>query len=358
MSRHLSQPDALRGIAVHRSSNRIPSLDGLRAISICAVLLGHASAHFTSTFLHLHWIRSVTALLSYFGVTVFFVISGFLITTLLLREYVRTSQISLGHFYRRRAVRILPASLSYITIVLLLGKPSIVQSAFALTFTTTYFFPAAYPPLQHLWSLSVEEQFYLLWPLIFATGVWNARRYCWVILAVCPVVRIVLLQSGYADYSHFAPAIADSLAAGCLLAFYQDRLRAVVGRYLVSPASFLGLCLVTVGTAGLLYRTQFVLLWGLVPCLIALTASAAIERNDPLLNSRPLVWVGLLSYSLYLWQQPFLVFDGPLNYLSVRLMLTFAAAYVSYRFVEQPMLRFRLRGTIGSKAANTAIDIA
>lgn len=99
-------------------------------------------------------------ILSYFGVTVFFVLSGFLITMLLLREYTRTSQIDLGGFYRRRAVRILPASLFYVTIILLLGHPSVIQSVFALTFTTSYFFRHAYLPLQHLWSLSVEEQFY------------------------------------------------------------------------------------------------------------------------------------------------------------------------------------------------------
>jgi peptidoglycan/LPS O-acetylase OafA/YrhL len=169
-------------------------------------------------------------------------------------------------------------------------------------------------------------------------------------MAVCPLIRVALMDTGYADYSYCAPAIADSLAAGCLLAFYQDRLREVVKRYLVSTTSFLTLCLVTVCIAGVLYRTHFVLLWGLVPCLIALGTSAAIERKDPFLNSRPLVWMGLLSYSLYLWQQPFLVFDGPLNYMSVRLVLTFAAAYVSYRFVEQPMLRFRAPATITSNS--------
>ena len=339
------------------SENRIPSLDGLRAISIWIVMLGHASAHFVSIPLHIRVIRYAFATLSYFGVTVFFVISGFLITTLLCREYSRTSEINLGQFYRRRARRILPASLFYITIVVLLGHPSIIQSVFAYTFTTTYFFSEAYKPLQHLWSLSVEEQFYLLWPFIFATGVRNARRYCWIVMLVCPLMRIALRHNGYAEYSHCAPAIADSLAAGCLLAFYQDRLREFVKRYLVSPSSFLLLSAVTVGIAGVLYKTNLVLLWGLAPCLIALTTSAAIERKDPFLNNRLLVWTGLLSYSLYLWQQPFLVFDGPLNYFSIRLVLTFALAYASYRFVEQPMLRFRA-SAITSKVRNTAIDTA
>jgi peptidoglycan/LPS O-acetylase OafA/YrhL len=95
--------------------------------------------------------------------------------------------------------------------------------------------------------------------------------------------------------------------------------------------------------AGELYRTHLVLLWGVVPCLIALIIAAAIERKGAVLNSAPVVWVGLLSYSLYLWQQPFLVFDGPLNNFFVRLLLTFVMAYVSYRLVEQPMLRLRSR---------------
>jgi peptidoglycan/LPS O-acetylase OafA/YrhL len=340
------------------SANRIPSLDGLRAISIWAVLLGHASAHFISIPLHTRNVRYALAILSYFGVTVFFVISGFLITTLLCREHSRTSETNLGQFYRRRAIRILPASLFYITIVLLLGHPSIIQSIFAFTFTTTYFFSEAYKPLQHLWSLSVEEQFYLLWPLVFATGVRNARRYCWIIMITSPLMRVLLRHNGYTEYSHCAPAIADSLAAGCLLGFYQDRLREFVKRYLVSPASFLLLCAVTVGIAGVLYKTNLVLLWGLAPCLIALTTSAAIERKDPFLNSRLLVWTGLLSYSLYLWQQPFMVFDGPLNYFSIRLVLTFAVAYISYRFVEQPILKFRAPVAVSSNVRNTAIDTA
>jgi len=177
-------------------------------------------------------------------------------------------------------------------------------------------------------------------------------------MAVSPLIRIVLMHNGYAEYSYCAPAVADSLAAGCLLAFYQDRLRETVKRYFVSPIAFLALCFVTVGTACVLYRAHLVLLWGVIPSLIAVATCAAIEREDPFLNSRPLVWTGMLSYSLYLWQQPFLVFDGPLNYLSVRLILTFAFAYISYRFVEQPMLRFRAPSTLASQVTNSAIDFA
>lgn len=324
-------------------SKRIPSLDGLRALSIAAVLMAHSANHFVGSFIHTHVLQYAFAILSYFGVTVFFVISGFLITTLLQREYLKTSRIDLGGFYRRRAARILPASLFYIAVILVFGHPTWAQSLYALTFTTTYFSGEAYKPLQHLWSLSVEEQFYLLWPLVFATGIKNARRYCWAILAVSPIVRLVLYRSGYEEFFHCAPAIADSIGAGCLLAFYQDKLRDFARKYFLSTISFLALGAVTVLAAGELYRTHLVLLWGAVPCLIALIIGAAIERKGAFLNSAPVVWVGLLSYSLYLWQQPFLVFDGPLNNFLVRMLLTFVMAYVSYRLVEQPMLRLRSR---------------
>jgi peptidoglycan/LPS O-acetylase OafA/YrhL len=341
-----------------KPSNRIPSLDGLRALSIAAVIMAHSANHFTTSFVHVRPLQYAFAILSYFGVTVFFVISGFLITTLLQREYLKTSRIDLGGFYRRRAARILPASLFYIAVILILGHPTWIQSLYALTFTTTYFSGEAYKPLQHLWSLSVEEQFYLLWPLVFATGIKNARRYCWVILAVSPVVRLVLYRSGYAEFFHCAPAIADSIGAGCLLAFYQDQVRNFVRKYFMSTVSFVALGTATVLAAGELYRIHLVLLWGAVPCLIALIVAAAIERKGSFLNSAPVVWVGLLSYSLYLWQQPFLAFDGPLNFLSVRLLLTFVMAYVSYRLVEQPMLRLRSRKPTATPVKAPAPDAA
>jgi peptidoglycan/LPS O-acetylase OafA/YrhL len=139
-------------------SHRIPSLDGLRGFSIWAVLLAHTANHFQQKVLQTHLLNSGIWTLAYFGVTVFFVISGFLITSRLIKEYERSSRISLRDFYRRRAARILPASLVYIGVVLALGNATKLQSAYALTFTTSYFFRQAYAPLQQLWSLSVEEQ--------------------------------------------------------------------------------------------------------------------------------------------------------------------------------------------------------
>jgi peptidoglycan/LPS O-acetylase OafA/YrhL len=337
------------------SAQRIPSLDGLRGISIWAVMLAHASTHFAGTLLHIRRVHVLLAIMAYFGVTTFFVISGFLITKLLLREHMRTSRVNLGGFYRRRAVRILPAALSYILIVLLTAKVTAGQAACALTFTTTYFFDYAAKPLQQLWSLSVEEQFYLLWPLAFCFGVRNAKRYCWVIIFLSPVIRILLKHHGYTQYSHLAPAIGDSLTAGCLLAFYENQVAVFAKTYFRSTAAFLTLCLVTLSAGCLIYWRDAVLLWGIPPCLLALLISVAIERQDRLLNSGLLVWTGLLSYSLYLWQQPFLVFDGPLNYFSVRILMTFLMAYLSYRFIEQPVLNLYARRRSETHAAAPAV---
>jgi peptidoglycan/LPS O-acetylase OafA/YrhL len=334
---------------------RIPSLDGLRGISIWAVILAHASGHFQQSPLHGHLLHSALSTLAYYGVTMFFVISGLLITSLLMKEYSLSSTICLRHFYRRRAVRILPACLVYIGVILALGSATIPQSVYALTFTTSFFFAHAYSPLQQLWSLSVEEQFYLLWPLVFLLGKRGAKRCGWTVMIFCPIFRLFLKHRGYPEIGHLAPAIADSIGAGCLLALYYDKVQAIVSRYFVSGVGFAFLCVASLATSELVFRYNTVILWGIVPCTIALIIGAAIERRDKILNSGPIVWSGLLSYSLYLWQQPFLVFDGPLNFLSVRIVAAIAAAYISYRFIEQPALSVLRRTGKGASASTTPL---
>jgi peptidoglycan/LPS O-acetylase OafA/YrhL len=321
------------------TQKRIPSLDGLRGVSIWAVLFAHIATHFSAGWLGHPLVRMLSSASGYFGVTVFFVISGFLITRLLLNERERVGAVSLRGFYRRRAVRILPAFLLYAAVVICIGHPTLVQQIYALSFTTSFAFEQAYRPLQQLWSLSVEEQFYLIWPLLMFLNLRTARRACWLVMIACPVFRLLLKFSGYREYSHLGPAILDSIAAGCLLAFYHDEVRKWVRRLLASGVSFVCACLATVCVALVLYRFDVVLLWGVVPCMLVAVIAAAIERKDPILNAGPLAWSGLLSYSLYLWQQPMLVMDGPLDVLYVRVPLAFLTAWISYRFVEQPALR-------------------
>jgi len=329
--------------ALPNAQRRIPSLDGLRGISIWAVIIAHSADHFLFSNIHNHHIRTVLSNCANLGVTIFFVISGFLITSILLAERKRTSRINVRRFYKKRAIRIIPAFVLFTGTILLLCKVSPQQVIYALTFTTSFFFWQAYKPLQHLWSLSVEEQFYLAWPLIFARGVGDAKRWCWLVLIACPVIRAIFVHQGLVYLDH--AAVLDSIAAGCLLAFYREQVQRAIVKISGSGVLFAVFCLMMPVLSLVMNKVEtfswmLVPLTTIVPLFVAVVIGAAIERCDAFLNKGPLMWSGLLSYSLYLWQQPFLVMNGPFNYFTVRLGLTFAAAYCSYRWVEQPIIHF------------------
>lgn len=330
-------------LVLAKPQHRIPSLDGLRGISIWAVIIAHSADHFLFSTVHSHHIRTVLSNCANLGVTIFFVISGFLITSILLAEQKRTSRINVKRFYKKRAIRIIPAFALYTGTILLLCHVSPRQILYALTFTTSFFFWQAYKPLQHLWSLSVEEQFYLAWPLIFARGLGDAKRWCWLVLIACPILRASFAYQGLVYLDH--AAVLDSIAAGCLLAFYREQIQRKIAKVTRSGAVFAAFCLmmplVSLGIDKIgSFSWMLVPLTTAVPLFVAIVIGAAIERKDTFLNKGPLVWSGLLSYSLYLWQQPFMVLNGFLNYFVVRLVLTFAAAYCSYRWVEQPIIHW------------------
>jgi peptidoglycan/LPS O-acetylase OafA/YrhL len=335
--------DDTNHLVLAKPQRRIPSLDGLRGISIWAVIIAHSADHFLVFTAQSRHIRTVLSNGANLGVTIFFVISGFLITSILLAEQKRTTRINVRRFYKKRAIRIIPAFVLYTGVILLLCDVSPRQIVYALTFTTSFFFWQAYKPLQHLWSLSVEEQFYLAWPLIFARGLGDAKRWCWLVLIACPIIRSIFAQQGLVYLDH--AAVLDSIAAGCLLAFYREQIQRRIARVTRSGILFGIFCLmmpVLSLSLGKLASFSWMLvpLTTLVPLFVAVVIGAAIERRDTFLNKGPLVWSGLLSYSLYLWQQPFLVMNGVLNYFVVRLALTFVAAYCSYRWVEQPIIHW------------------
>jgi peptidoglycan/LPS O-acetylase OafA/YrhL len=334
---------------------RIPSLDGLRAFSIAFVLLGHlrGTRHFPNAIF--------PAGLAEFGVRVFFVISGFLITTLLLSEWRRTSTISIRDFYVRRVYRIFPAFYAFMAVILALTVMGVIQlgrgdAVAAATYTMNYHRPRAWW-VGHLWSLAVEEQFYLLWPLLLrlvtpARGVWIAVS---AVLAA-PLARLgtwVFLPGARAGIDEAFPTVCDAIAIGCLLACVRDRL-GEAPRYLAFLRSpwllpLLPLALV----AAVLLRDQVFLNYAFFQSFANVVIALSIDRwvrypDGPfgrVLNSRPAVFVGVLSYSLYLWQQLFLnrsssaaVHAFPLNVL-----LAFAAALASYYLVERTFLRLRAR---------------
>src|ERR1700724_1408201 len=168
------------------SSHRVPSLDGLRTISISFVLLGHLYG--TAGYPR----NKLTLLLTYyahFGVQVFFVVSGFLITTLLLKERDRTGRIDLLAFYRRRTFRIFPACFFYVTAMAVVAWP-LGYLGYAYSYTMCYAGQGRPWLLGHLWSLSVEEQFYLLWPFALALAFSMRRRVAIVVMFAAPIARL------------------------------------------------------------------------------------------------------------------------------------------------------------------------
>jgi len=212
--------------------HRIPSLDGLRAISITLVVLSHLVKW---RHVSLDVVGSYGAL----GVHVFFVLSGYLITNLLLREYARSSTISLRDFYVRRAYRIFPAAFVFLAVVVVLYWRQMTWYHVAAAVFYVANMDLTRPWIfGHLWSLSIEEQFYLLWP--FAVKKWHRRRTA-ILLGVflfTPVFRTAL----YALKVHNGligslPAEADQLAIGCLLAIFAARLPRISG-YLAAGCSW------------------------------------------------------------------------------------------------------------------------
>ena len=315
---------------------RIPSLDGLRAISILLVVLGHLanSDHAPKIFWD-HYAK--------LGVHIFFVISGYLITSILLREYERTSTISLRQFYIRRAFRIFPAALVFLLIAFTAYWRDLRWYHMAAALFYVANFDSTRPwILGHLWSLSIEEQFYFLWPSVLKR--WYAKR-AYILLAVfllAPVVRAVLLALRVPEGGgSFLPSFGGYLAIGCLLAIFSER----IGK--ISP--YLALAMLAVVILEPLFPTTsrlhtLLALFVFQPVSYLSAAGLVlhvIQRPYWILNCTPVAWVGRISYSLYLWQQPFCA-DPQLRsaYLTV---LAFVCAAASYYFVEQPMLSIRDR---------------
>jgi peptidoglycan/LPS O-acetylase OafA/YrhL len=336
-----------------------PDIEGMRAIAVTLVVLSHAG------------ITSLEG--GYVGVDVFFVISGFLITTLLLKELGRTGTVSLATFYARRATRLLPAS----TVVLLvtvcaawLWLPatrfkSISLDAIYATFYginwrlanegVQYMNASAEPsPLQHFWSLAVEEQFYLVWPLlllVFAL-VWGKRRAPVVItlvLVVAASLTVSVLQtSTSAPWAYFgAHTRAWELAVGALIAVGAARL-AGLPRAVAAALTWAGLAAVVVSAFLYDEETPFPGSAALLPVLgaaaiIAGGTSAPSGGAATILRTWPFQQIGKYSYSWYLWHWPVLMIvphmldvepNVPLNLGLAAGALVLAIG--SYHFIENP----------------------
>lgn len=340
-------------------------MDGLRALSIALVIISHlGGAHGTP------WgSSSIASGWGILGVRVFFVISGFLITTLLLAEHERSGRIELLAFFRRRAWRLLPAAYVFLATLALaeslgwisLGPNDLLSGA---TYWANYDQHRSWNT-GHLWSLAVEEQFYVLWPaLLMLLAPRRSMKVAAGVLLLVPAIRLVIWlgwQEAWPIGQTFETT-ADALAAGCLLAGSRDWLwsqgwyrRICSGPVIAACAVFLllGTSLISdrpridalLGTSALIAATVLILDW----CL-----RNPQGRVGKLLNTAPVMWVGTLSYSLYLWQQPFLNRSStePWAAWPANLLLACACGIGSYYLVERPALRMRQRTERGAPPAS------
>lgn len=360
-----------------RAPFRVTGLDGIRAIAVLLVIVFHLSP------------GAVVG--GYIGVDLFFVVSGFLITSLLLREKASSGRIALGSFWRRRARRLLPALgvllLACCTAAYAIGGDLLVglgqQVLGAVTFSSNWLFLAAssnyfdstLPELfRNLWSLAVEEQFYLLWPLLLVLVLLRVPRWVRIaaalVLAAGSAVWMALLWAPdaatrvyYGTDTHFF-----GLALGATLAFaavtwptraleWPRRLRTTLG--LAGPIALAGILAI----AALMVEDSPIPFRGglaAVSVLSAVVIATLLVPGTPLarvLDWRPLRWIGERSYGLYLWHWPvFLLVVAALPGWSrdgvagwglggIALVITVAAAALSYRFVEQPIRRNGFRAT-------------
>ena len=346
-------------------SKRIPSLDGLRAVSIALVIVGHLYRTVSHVGPHTpFWLVAGNASL---GVSIFFVISGFLITSLLLREHERYAAISLRNFYLRRFFRIFPGFYAYVGCIALLGGFGLISLTradlvSAATFTWEYSRSATSWALEHLWSLSVEEQFYILWPstlaiLLRRSDKLTAAKVAGALIILGPISRVVTHFNGgpfYASHSYYLlHTRLDTLMFGCLCALLEgtetleNLYRAVAKVIWIFPIFVLVLYPLLRYQFGDKYL--FVAGYTLEGFGIATTMLWLVRNSSSLagriLNTPVLVYMGVLSYSLYLWQQLFL---NPGNTsitgrFPIGILCVVAVAMLSYHFVERPFLQYRTR---------------
>jgi peptidoglycan/LPS O-acetylase OafA/YrhL len=347
-----------------------PDIEGLRGVAVAAVVLFHAG------------VPGIGG--GYIGADVFFVISGFLITSLMLREVADTGDLCLLRFLGRRARRILPAatvvllaviSAGYHWLGFLRGQEISADARWSALFAADFNFAAqgvdylasqaAPSPLQHFWSLAVEEQFYFAWPALVALLIWLGLRHATPAVLALGVAASLVCSIWLAGTtgSYFSPATRGwELGAGCLLALAAGRLDRIPAR-IAAVLAGVGLAGIVVAALSFDDGTPVPGYAAALPVLSAVLVLAG--RGDALLAVHPLRWLGRFSYSLYLWHWPVLMIGeqayGPLTgpARGGLVLLSVGLAVVTYVCVENPIRHSRsLRRSHLWTAAVAALLIA
>ncbi len=315
-----------------------PELDGLRGIAVLLVLFEHAGVPVFGT--------GGTV-----GVTLFFVLSGYLITSLLVAEIQETGRIDFIAFYTRRALRLLPALyalLVVLAILLVLGllpERAVAHANYGMIFLSVIFYAANWfymagyglMVLGHTWSLAVEEQFYIFWPVLLLATLRLGRQRLALLLvlvamAITPWREILMIRGDTAHVLAGFDTHADALMLGCAVALLEPKYPAVVG---------------WLGIAGILLLSTA---WEFGPSPIfaqlslvtmaTVASTAAVAACPKALTWRPLAAVGKISYGLYLWHGIIVWYQAP---WPVTVAVSFAAAIASWFLVERPFLALKRR---------------
>ena len=366
----------------------LPGLDGIRALAVIGVLLYHAD---------IGWLSG-----GFLGVDVFFVLSGFLITSLILEEFDRSGRVDFRRFYLGRARRLLPALGLMIVVVGIAvavfyrdSARTFLNDAIASAFYVnnwwyvfadqSYFAFIGRPPLlKHLWSLSVEEQFYLVWPAIVFLVVRRWRRRAVLVTALflatasTAVMIVISTTSGFPEYADPSRAYfgTDAHAMGLLIGaalaclWRPGRLRTDItsgGRTIITTIGFLALGTVLAffvfaqEFSPFLYQGGgFTLLACAVAVLIAAASHPAVTFGSSL-GTQPMRYLGQRSYGLYLWHWPVFMVTRPgldialdgTALLSLRLAITVVIAELSFRFVEMPIRRGAIARWLAKRRSTT-----
>ena len=320
--------------------NRIKTLDGWRAVAILMVTAFHAGESIWSDHTAIAYYSRFGAL----GVDVFFALSGLLITKLLLEERDRTGRISLKAFYIRRCCRVLMPCYCYLAVLVIFSAVNTGTELASSVFFFRNYLDADYHGYytSHLWSLAVEEHFYLIWPiaLVWATPRYGRQVAMWGAVS-CALWRVASSSWPSSAFPLFRTDYRlDSLLWGCVIGFVLHERPVLKG---ITRAAWLGIL------AGYLLCLRFysplARLWMpmLLPLLILGTLTHTEWRLSKILETAPLKWIGKISYSLYLWQMIFLVQNTHSPHWWQRfpenILLAFTVSALSYYMVDAPLQR-------------------
>jgi peptidoglycan/LPS O-acetylase OafA/YrhL len=334
--------------------HRISGLDGVRALAIALVIGIHILPHNPYP-----WLRGIVG--GQDGVGIFFVLSGFLVTTLLLREQAKFGRIDIPHFYFRRAMRILPPLFAYLLVIVGAGYAMGAPVPAGVVASVVFFYHNMTSEgtwmLEHTWSLAVEEQFYLLWPLLLVLLLrisWRVLIYVSLVLILCaPLIRSggSLLHLGWMHHkeSYLLPTRMDALLSGsmtaCLVGTARfERVYAWLTRfYWVAPVFLFGVSPYL--SRHYRYTYDYTLGYTL-QSLVGAFFILWLSRNEQhvlgrVANWKPISVIGAMSYSIYLWQTLGTHYADGLIRVLLGCAFMAAMAYLSFRLVERPAAQLR-----------------